>query len=235
MIPGSFRPVLVLSLLLAVLRQCDPPPQETLVEFQDGSFLGALIDIGVDSDGDGEISYSEAEATRSIVLPPSGISNLAGLEAFIHLDSLSITLNPLDQIDLSANTSLRYLSCTSCGLAELDVSDNPALELLDCGRNLIKDLDVSKNASLITLVCNNNLLTSLDLSANTALKKMISCGNRLTRLVISNNTALKLIGFDNMPMLTEVCVWVLPFPPAGVTTLQEFSPNITFTDRCSGF
>ncbi len=36
-----------------------------------------------------------------------------------------------------------------------------------------------------------------------------------------------------MPMLTEVCVWILPFPPEGVTVLQGFSPNINFTTTCS--
>ena len=78
-----------------------------------------------------------------------------------------------------------------------------------------------------------DLITSLDLSANLGLTKMISCGNQLTRLDISRHTALELIGVDNMPMLTEVCVWTLPFPPDGVIVLQEFSPNINFTTTCS--
>ena len=181
------------------------------------------------------ISYSEAMATRSIVLPPSGISDLTGLEAFLNLDSLTITLNPLKSIDLSANTQLKYLSCTSCELTMLDVSGNPALQHLICGRNLLEEIAVDQNLLLVTLVCNNNLLTELNISSNTALVKMISCGNRLTSLDISNNTALQVIGFDNMPMLTEVCVWTLPFPPPGVTTLQEFSPNVVFTDQCGSF
>ena len=200
------------------------------MEIPDAAFLEGLVAAGVDADGDGLVSYPEAEGTRSLVLPPSGIKDLTGLEAFLNLDSFSITLNPLNRLYLTANTSLRYLSWTSCGLTELDVSANRALEQLDCGRNLLEELDVVQNLSLVTLVCNNNLLTALDIAANTALTKMISCGNRLPYLDISNNTGLRLIGFDNMPMLTEVCVWTLPFPPAGVTTLQEFSPNVVFTE-----
>lgn len=230
--PGTLRFGFILFLLAVLSCQCDESTREMLVHIPDESFLGGLIAAGVDTNKDGQISYPEAEATRAILLPPSGISDLTGLEAFTNLDSLAITLNPLGTIDLSANTSLRYLSCTSCELTELDVSGNPQLEELICGRNQLEELNVSQNFSLVGLVCNNNYLTSLNLTANTALIKMISCGNRLTSLDISNNTSLRIVGFDNMPMLTEVCVWTLPFPPPGVTTLQEFSPNVIFTDRC---
>jgi Leucine-rich repeat (LRR) protein len=113
------------------------------------------------------------------------------------------------------------------------VSQNHSLETLICGRNSLEQLDLSGNPSLTRLVCNNNLLTHLDLWANTALSTMICCGNQLTSLDISQHTALTKIGYDNMPMLTEVCVWTLPFPPAGVVVLREFSPNVTYTTSCS--
>jgi len=229
---GYSRLVPFLFLFSVLTFQCDESSQEILVFIPDRSFLNELISAGIDANEDGQISYSEAEVTRSIVLPPSGISDLTGLEAFVNLDSLTITLNPLNSIDLSATTSLKCLSCNSCELTALDVSGNLALEHLICGRNLLEEIDVGHNRSLVTLICNNNLFTELNISVNTALEKMISCGNRLTSLDISNNTALQIIGFDNMPMLTEVCVWTLPFPPPGVTTLQEFSPNVKFTDQC---
>jgi hypothetical protein len=203
------------------------------VDIPDGAFMEGLIAAGVDANVDGLISYPEAEATRSIMLPPSGITDLTGLEAFINLDSLSITLNPLSGLDLTENRALRYLECTSCELTSLDVSENPVLEKLICGRNQIMELDLSHNQSLVTLVCNNNLLNSLDVAINTGLTTMISCGNLLTGIDLSNNTALVKIGIDNMPMLTNVCVWTLPFPPPGVEILMGFSPNIIFTDRCN--
>ena len=213
---------------------CENPEEKILVDIPDRSFLQGLINAGIDTDKDGKISTLEAKATRSILIPPSGIRDLTGLEAFVNLDSFSITLNSLAGIDLSANTRLRYLKCTSCDLASLDVSSNPALEEIICGRNQLEDLDVSQNRSLLRLSCNNNLLEDLDLSENTNLVKLISCGNQLTSLDLSKNASLKIIGFDNMPMLTEVCVWTLPFPPSGVTTLQEYSPNVSFTADCSG-
>lgn len=223
----------MLFLVSSLLSGCDNTPEEVPVEIPDMAFLGALTTSGVDTNGDGQISYGEAEATEVIVLPPSGIEDLTGLEAFINLDSLSITLNPLAGINLSSNTSLRYVDITSSELTSLDLSDNQLLEILICGRNKLSELDLSNNQALHTMVCNNNLLTSLDLSPIRSLNKMISCGNQLTSLDISMHSSLKLIGVDNMPMLTEVCVWTLPFPPEGVTVLQGFSPNITYTSDCS--
>jgi len=229
------RLLYLLILLSGLLKACEKTVQETPVEIPDKGFLDALISSGVDTDKDGRISYEEAESTEALTIPPSGISDLTGLEAFINLDSFSITLNPLAGINLSANTSLRYLECTSCELKVLDVSRNLLLEELVCGRNSLTELDVSQNQDLVKLVLNNNLIASLDLSANLGLRKMISCGNKLTRLDISRHTGLELIGVDNMPMLTQVCVWTLPFPSDGIVVLHEFSPNIVYTDQCAGF
>ena len=212
---------------------CDKSTPEQIVNIPDSAFLGGVIADGVDKNGDGFISYPEAEATESIRLPPSGITDLTGLEAFINLDSLTITLNPLSGIDLSGNSALKYLECTSCELSSLDLSNNLLLEELICNRNLLPEIDISPNQSLVKLVCKNNLLTKLDLSANSGLTKMVCCGNQLTRLDISMHSTLTIIGVDNMPMLTEVCVWTLPFPPEGVVVAHGYSPNIEFTTTCS--
>jgi len=207
--------------------------QEEPVTIPDKAFLTELCNNGADKNGDGNISYPEAEALTRIVLPPSGITDLTGLEAFLNLDSLTITLNPLKDIDISANTRLSYLDITYCGLSGLELSGNPELETLICARNKLTRLDLSGNPDLFTLVCNNNLLADLDLSSLKSLNTIISCGNQLTCLDISEQTQLKKIGVDNMPMLTELCVWILPFPPEGVKVLRGYSPNIQYTTDCS--
>lgn len=74
-------------------------------------------------------------------------------------------------------------------------------------------------------------LTGIDLSGNPEL--MTSCGNQLASIGLSLNTRLRLIGIDNMPSLTEVCVWTTPFPPEGVRVLMDYSPNAFFTTQCS--
>jgi Leucine-rich repeat (LRR) protein len=220
-------------LLTGLCAACDHTAEEDLVHIPSGAFLDALIAGGADHNGDGMISYAEAELTDVIVLPPSGISDLTGIEAFLNLDSLTITLNPLSEIDLSSNSKLRYLDITYCELTHLDLSSNPLLEVLICGRNILTELDLSANRELSILICNNNLLTALDLSPVRSLDTMISCGNQLVYLDLSKHSQLKKIGVDNMPELLEVCVWTLPFPPSGVTVLQAYSPNIEYTTDCS--
>ena len=228
------RIVILLFALTFLIAGCDTSTETAGVRIPDKAFLNRLLAAGVDQDGDGLISEAEAEATVSLRIPPSGISDLTGLEAFTGLDSLIVTLNPISIIDLSENRALRVLELTSCGLTVLDVSRNPELRELNCGRNMLTELDLSGSTLLTRLILNNNLFTSLDLSFNSSLETMISCGNRLTKLDISMLQHLKLIGVDNMPMLKEVCVWTLPFPPEGVTVLQTYSPQIQFTLDCTG-
>ena len=220
-------------LFTGLLISCEEAPHEVFVEIPDKAFLQVLIDLGTDTNKDGQISQKEAEVVSTLTVPPSGITDLTGLEAFTRLDSLTITLNPLTGIDLSGNGALSYLECSYCELSSLDLTKNLELEELICNRNQLKELDISLNQSLARLSCKNNLLTSLDLSANTGLTKMVSCGNQLTTLDISMHPTLTVIGLDNMPMLTEVCVWTLPFPPEGVTVIMGLSPNINFITNCN--
>jgi hypothetical protein len=231
--PSYFRKILVLIILIGLFVGCEKTKEEEIVHIPDSAFQNALIANDVDRDSDGLISYPEAEATETLLIPPSGIKDLTGLEAFVNLDSLTITLNPLSGIDLSGNSVLRYLKCIYCELTSVDISNNLLLEELILSRNLLSEIDISHNQSLTRLSIKNNLLTSLDLSANSGLTTMISCGNQLRRLDISMHPSLTLIGVDNMPMLNEVCVWTLPFPPEGIIVLQAYSPYIQYTTNCS--
>lgn len=274
---SAYRSLALLAMVL--LCQCKKEDDAVQVYIPDQNFLGALLDAGVDQDGDGRISQWEAESTSAIIIGPSNIKELKGIEAFIHLDTLVVKVNPISVPDLSANTALRYLAFRGCGLTHLDVSkngalkhldcsgnegldsflesldlsgnpelealivpgnelgaldvsQNPGLLKIDCSRNRLREMNLSANLLLNHLTCTNNFLKSLDLSLNTKLQVMTSCGNQLSTLNLSQNTLLKIIGFDNMPSITEVCVWTLPFPPEGVRVLMEFSPNAYFTTAC---
>ncbi|MGC9341896.1 MAG: hypothetical protein ACP5E3_04275 [Bacteroidales bacterium] len=245
---------LILLLLVTALWQCEKPVSEEIVNFADEDLLEAIIKQGVDLNKDGYISYSEAAAVSHLMIFNAGVEDLGGLEVFINLDSLILKMLPLEEMDLSGNPGLKYLECSICDLKFVDLSGNMVLEeiscetnqietlvlpesdvlkMLRCGYNRIRELDVSGNPGLVTLGCNNNYLSSLDLSNNLQLTRMISCGNQLTTLDVSRNTKITTLGIDNMPTLTEVCVWTLPFPPEGVRVLMDYSPNVVFVVECS--
>lgn len=245
---------LILLLLVTALWQCEKPVSEDIVNFADEDLLEAIIQQGVDRDHDGNISVREAEAVNRLTIFNAGVEDLDGLEAFINLDSLILKMLPLEEMDLSGIHGLKYLECSICDLKSVDLRGNPMLEeiscetnqietlllpesdvlkTLRCGYNRIRKLDVSGNPGLVRLGCNNNYLSSLDLSNNFQLTRMISCGNQLTTLDVSRNTNITTLGIDNMPTLTEVCVWTLPFPPEGVRVLMDFSPNVVFVVECN--
>jgi hypothetical protein len=114
------------------------------VEIPDTAFLYALIDEGVDTNGDSLISYAEAEVVTSIDIAAGcdgpwncddRITSLVGIEAFVNLETLNCSGNELTSLDVSECTALAYLDCSSNTLTSLDVSGCHALTYLDCSRN----------------------------------------------------------------------------------------------------
>lgn len=241
--------IVVACSIFFMAQGCKIDEHEVPIVFTDINLLKALCKLGADSNGDGMITQKEAENIKKLTLIGENINNFDGLETFTNLDSLVLRMLPPESLNLSYMPHISYFECTLCETRKLDLSGNlklatvlceknqldtlllpasPALKTLNCGYNRLRNVDVSANPLLTTLRCNNNLLSSLDLSNNLLLKQMISCGNQLTSLDVSKNSSLTLLGVDNMPMLSAVYVWMLPFPPAGVQVLNTYSPQIKF-------
>jgi len=225
------------------------------VNIPDTAFLHALIDEGVDTNGDSLISYREAEAVKSLWVYNKEISDLTGIEAFVNLDTLSCQGNSLTNLDVSHNTMLTVLGCGENQLSSLDISNNTSLTLLICQQNQLTTLDVSHNTTLTHLWCWGNQLSALDISSNTFLKELLCennqlssldisnntgliklwCGeNQLSRLDISNNPEIESLRIRDMPTLIWVCVWTMPFPPEGVEMDTTGSPDVILTTDCPG-
>ncbi len=162
------------------------------VNIPDPNFKNALLNHNpiIDTNGDGEIQVSEAQAVDSLNVLINNISDMTGIEAFVNLTYLSCTGNQLTNLDVSNNTALVSLLCDFNYLTSLDVSNNTALYYLDCYKNQLTSLDVSNNTSLEKLYCGLNYLTSLDVSNNTALDTLYCYNNQLTSLDVLNNPAL---------------------------------------------
>jgi Leucine-rich repeat (LRR) protein len=194
---------------------------DSIVYIPDTSFLYALIEEGVDSDRDSLISFGEAEVVTYLDLSrrsetescTGSISDLTGIEAFAHLDSLDCSCNQL---------------------TSMDVSKNEALQCLICAENQLSSLDVSNLVELSRLNVSYNYLTSLDVSNNPELTSLHVWGNNLSNLDISKNDQLESLFIGENPDLTEVCVWNIPFPSPGLTIFREGSPNICFDTLCDG-
>ena len=121
------------------------------VDIPDPNFLRALIDEGVDTDGDGQISFEEAEAILKLDVRTKNIDDMTGIEAFINLTDLICFGNRLSKLDVTNLSRLTNLICYSNDISELDVSRLSNLATLGCTWNNISELDVSNLTNLTRL------------------------------------------------------------------------------------
>jgi hypothetical protein len=232
-----------------------------IVNIPDTNFKNALISLGVDTNNNGEIEFTEAEAVDSLDISGKGIEDLTGIEAFINIEYLNcslqellylnlgnaINLKTLDYhntwislLNLSSCNLLKKLNCSSTNTHILNISNCTHLEELNCSLNIIGNLDLSNALSLKILDCHYNGLVSLNLSSNDSLVYLNCSENFMETLNVPHNHGNQLEYLDcrgdmfletldlsynyNLTYLDlradelyEVCVWTLPFPPAGIT------------------
>lgn len=168
-----------------------------VVNIPDINFKNALIDEGVDTNNDGEIQVSEAEAVINLNVNGRDISSLEGIGSFVNIEELQCSSNQLSTLDMSLNINLQKLSCIFNQLIDLNVTQNLNLTFLWCQNNQLSDLDVSQNLNLETLRCSYNPLDNIDITQNPNLLKL-DCGkNQLTALDVSQNTNLERLSFDD--------------------------------------
>ncbi len=94
--------------------------------FPDESFR-VFVEEWYDKNKDGVLNTAESSAVTEIACDYCGITSLRGLEYFTALTSLYCNTNDLTELDVSANTELRYLCCINNQLTRLDISACPYL------------------------------------------------------------------------------------------------------------
>jgi uncharacterized repeat protein (TIGR01451 family) len=145
----------------------------------------------IDTNHDGEIQVSEAQAIKWLDINTSYISNFTGIEFFTNLQNLSCSNNQLTSLDVSGLTNLKNFSCVQNQLSSLNVSGLTNLQQLDCYNNQLTSLNVSGLTNLQQLDCYNNQLTSLNVSSLTNLKRLDCSSNQLPSLNILGLTHLQ--------------------------------------------
>ncbi len=154
-----------------------------IVDIPDENFKNALLDQTpvIDSNNDGEIQVTEAQATTMIEIFDSNVSDLTGIAAFINLEFLQASFNTI---------------------SVLDTSSFPNLETVSIASNTIENLDFSANPNLLTVLADNNPLTSIDVSNNTNLTGLGLTGTLLQTVDVQNNELLEVLRIDNSSIET---------------------------------
>ncbi|MBV1924267.1 MAG: T9SS type A sorting domain-containing protein [Flavobacteriaceae bacterium] len=182
---------------------CSVFSQAQIVDIPDANFKNTLVNVhcvdtnedgfpdsDVDTNDDGEIQESEAEAVLWLLVNEREIDSLEGIEYFINLEWLNCINNNLTELNVTQNINLQHLECYSNQLTSLDVSQNQNLLNLYCQSNQITNLDVSQNQNLLRLWCSTNQLSSL----------YINNGNNinLSSLITTDNPNLICIQVDDV-------------------------------------
>lgn len=169
-----------------------------LTRIPDSNFEQALIDLGFDDVLDGEVRTEIVETISTLLINDKGISNLSGLEDFTNLTNLQVNDNNLSQLNVNANTKLKFLYATGNNLSQLNVSNLPELEKLGMEGNGIGSLDVTNNPNLQILTIFNNELDAINVSANPDLNVFSVLGNPLSCVQVSAEQ------LDDIPMMWEI-------------------------------
>jgi hypothetical protein len=175
---------LFISLLFFVISNAQ------IVDIPDLNFLNALIGEGVDTNGDGDIQVSEAEATLNLNVSFSGILSVEGIQSFINLVDLNIRYNDVSEVDISSLTNLEVLQACGNNLSEIDVSQNLALITLSVCINDITSIDVTAHDDLVFLSIYANELSEIDVTNNPNLEWLYLTLNHISNIDVTQNPNL---------------------------------------------
>lgn len=167
------------------------------VAFEDNLFYFAMLDF--DTNNDGKIQKSEAEAVKEINVIGREIKSLKGIECFTNLEKLYCYQNSLTELNVSQNKALKSLICNSNFITSLDVSALEKLEELNCYGNRLTAIDVSHNPELVFFKCgmNNGGMTDdygireVDVTKNPKLEVLDVYYLHISKLDVTKNPKLK--------------------------------------------
>lgn len=173
------KPMKTLLLLLVVTLTL--PVSAQIVNIPDPNFKAALLnhDPVIDTNSDGEIQVSEAEAAIQVVVGNENISDLTGIEAFVNILRLWFSQNQVTTIDTSALINLTQI---------------------DFSRNQLTSVDLTDNTNLITIIGEENPMTSLTLPATDSVRFLELENSDLATIDVSviPNVLLLGLGFNNL-------------------------------------
>ena len=181
---------LFLAFLLVVLSSivCS---NAQVVDIPDANFKSALLAHNpvIDTDGDNQIQFSEAEVVTYLNVASKNITSMQGVESFSNLEDLNCDFNQLTTLDLEGLTNLTVLSCSFNQLNSINFNGLVNLLAIFCESNELKSLDFSSLINLVQVDCSDNQFVTLDFN-NNPLSVLACAGNiGLTSILLKNGVS----------------------------------------------
>lgn len=167
---------------------------------EDTNFDNGLLAIDdggtvIDTNGDGEITYQEAQDFTGVMqLNNQGITDVTGLEAFTNADTIDLSDNIIVDINTFLNSESFIIEAVARNqeLSQSIVLRRPKIRIksLNVARNNITEIDISRTEGMETLDVSGNPLTSLTLGEGTAVNTRFNTPStyRSTSLISLNAT-----------------------------------------------
>lgn len=200
-------------------------------------------DADADSNDNGEIELSEAQAITYLITENQNIASIAGIENFTELRYFNCGGNNLTELDASPLTHLISLGCQNNSLSSLNVANLVELNYLYFSGNHITSINLQTNSGLISLWCADNLLEELNLCGTNV--RFMTCENNpnLTTLYLKNNVVspeyaryipppLPSLFLSNLPMLEYICYDEGELPAIYYGTPSADLEGVTMTTDC---
>ncbi len=130
----------------------------------DAAFEQTLVELGIDDTVDGSVLTENVERVTSLVMDNKGITSLQGIADFTVLENLSVIDNQISSLDLSSNTTLKFVFVDNNDLTSINVTRLTILEKLSIPGNNVTLLNISDNTALQLLNIKDNTLGAIDLS-----------------------------------------------------------------------
>lgn len=157
--------------------------------------ISQTVDLGAKIKLYGPVTLVDATASKIVAV---------AFEDAAKIETLRLTRNKIEQIDLSRLPNLKELQITDNKLSELSLSATPKLEELYCGYNKLTQLAVERTPLLSVLNCNDNQISALALASLPKLEIAVLSGNAFGEsLDLSANKKLRVLDIENC-QLTKV-------------------------------
>jgi len=163
----------------------------------DDDFEQILIDSGFDDVLDDSVLTANIEAITTLLIDGGSynVENLTGLEAFVSLESLSITTGAGDAtfaFNGGNHPNLKTLSFDGAQMKSIEINENSNLETLT-GVIRLETLNVQNNNSLTLIDFEDATINAITITGNTQLATYRDFDGALGNLMITNNSALESI------------------------------------------
>ncbi|SHL38482.1 hypothetical protein SAMN05444266_103153 [Chitinophaga jiangningensis] len=157
-----------------------------VVRIPDENFKNAIIDQGVDTNGDGQIQVSEAQKVTELYVTKSNVTSLEGIKSFTNLVDFGFGENQVKACDVSGLKQLKFLYGFDNQLESINTKGCDNLVNISCHKNKLKRVEIAHLKKLAILSIGWNLVTKLDFSNNPEMEELEANDNQLREINVAN-------------------------------------------------